>query len=62
MMADWKDRNVIVHRTVDFDVRWDKVTDRIVIRDTLADEIMVVPVEMLYDIVDTLDTMRLSAL
>ena len=62
MMADWKDRNVIVHRTVDFDVRWDKVTDRIVIRDTLADEIMVVPVEMLYEIVDTLDTMRLSAL
>ena len=62
MMADWKDRNVIVHRTVDFDVRWDKVTDRIVIRDTLADEIMVVPVEMLYDIVETLDTMRLSAL
>ena len=62
MMADWKDRNVIVHHTVDFDVRWDKVTDRIVIRDILADEIMVVPVEMLYDIVDTLDTMRLSAL
>ena len=62
MMADWKDRNVIVHRTVDFDVRWDKVTDRIVIHDTLADEIMVVPVEMLYDIIDTLDTMRLSAL
>lgn len=62
MMADWKDRNIIVHRTADFDVRWDKVTDRIVIRDTLADEIMVVPVEMLYDVVDTIDTMRLSAL
>ena len=62
MMADWKDRNVIVYRSPEFDVRLDKVTDRIVIRDTLADEIMVVPVEMLYDIVDTLDTMRLSAL
>ena len=62
MMADWKDRNVIVYRSPEFDVRWDRVTDRIVIRDTLADEIMVVPVEMLYDIVDTLDTMRLSAL
>ena len=61
-MADWKDRNVIVHHSEEFDCRWDKVTDRIVIRDTLADEIMVVPVEMLYDIVDTLDTMRLSAL
>ncbi len=62
MMADWKDRNVIVYRSPEFDVRLDKVTDRIVIRDTLADEIMVVPVEMMYEIVDTLDTMRLSAL
>ena len=62
MMADWKDRNVIVYRSPEFDVRLDKVTDRIVIRDTLADEIMVVPVEMLYDIVDVIDTMRLSAL
>ena len=62
MMADWKDRNIIVYRSPEFDVRLDRVTDRIVIRDTLADEIMVVPVEMLYDIVDTIDTMRLSAL
>lgn len=61
-MADWKDRNVIVYRSPEFDVRLDKVTDRIVIRDMLADEIMVVPVAMLYDIVDTIDTMRLSAL
>lgn len=61
-MADWKDRNVIVYRSPEFDVRWDKVTDRIVIRDTLAEEIMVVPVEMMYEIVDTIDTMRLSAL
>ena len=62
MMEDWKDRNRIVYRSPEFDVRWDKVTDRIVIRDTLADEIMVVPVDMFYDIVDTIDTMRLSAL
>ena len=61
-MADWKDRNVIVHRSEEFDCRWDRATDRIVIRDTLADDIMVVPVDMLYDIVDTIDTMRLSAL
>ena len=61
MMADWKDRNVIVHRSPEFDVRWDKVTDRIVIHDVLADEFVVVPVEMLYDIVDVIDTMRLSA-
>ena len=62
MMADWKDRNIIVYRSPEFDVRLDKVTDRVVIHDTLAEEIMVVPVEMLYDIVDTIDTMRLSAL
>ena len=61
-MPDWKDRNVIVYRSPEFDVRLDKVTDRIVIRDTLAEEIMVVPVEMMYDIVDTIDTIKLSAL
>ena len=61
-MPDWKDRNVIVYRSPDFDVRLDKVTDRIVIRDVLAEEIMVVPVDMMYDIVDTLDTIKLSAL
>ena len=62
MMADWKDRNVIVYRSPEFDVRLDKVTDRVVIRDVLAEEIMVLPVEMMYDIVDTLDTIKLSAL
>ena len=62
MMADWKDRNVIVYRSPEFDVRLDKVTDRIVIHDVLAEEIMVVPVEMMYDIVDTIDTIKLSAL
>ena len=61
-MADWKDRNIIVYRSPDFDVRLDKVTDRIVIHDVLAEEIMVVPVDMLYDIVDTIDTIKLSAL
>ena len=62
MMADWKDRNIIVYRSPEFDVRLDKVTDRIVIHDVLAEEIMVVPVEMMYDIVDTIDTIKLSAL
>lgn len=61
-MADWKDRNIIVYRSPDFDVRLDRVTDRIVIHDVLAEEIMVVPVEMMYDIVDTIDTIKLSAL
>ena len=61
-MADWKDRNVIVYRSQEWDVRLDKVTDRIVIHDVLAEEIMVVPVEMMYDIVDTIDTIKLSAL
>ena len=61
MMSDWKDRNVIVYRSPEFDVRLDKVTDRIVIHDVLSEDIMVVPVDMFYDIVDTIDTMRLSA-
>ena len=61
-MPDWKDRNIIVYRSPDFDVRLDKVTDRIMIHDVLAEEIMVVPVEMMYDIVDTIDTIKLSAL
>ena len=62
MMADWKDRNIIVYRSLEWDVRLDKVTNRFVIHDILSDDIMVVPVEMLYDIVDTIDTMRLSAI
>ena len=61
-MPDWKDRNIIVHRTSDFDVRLDSVTDRLVIRDVLSDEIMVIPVDMAYDIVDVLDRIKLSAL
>ena len=62
MMADWKDRNVIVYRDQEWDVRLDKVTDRLVIHDVLSDDIMVVPVDMMYDIVDTIDTIKLSAL
>ena len=62
MMTDWKDRNIIVYRSQEWDVRLDKVTDRLVIHDVLSDDIMVLPVDMLYDIVDTLDTIKLSAL
>ena len=61
-MSDWKDRNIIVYRSTDYDVRLDSVTDRLVIRDVLSDEIMVIPVDMAYDIVDVLDRIKLSAL
>ena len=61
-MSDWKDRNVIVYRDQEWDVRLDKVTDRLVIHDVLSDDIMVVPVDMMYDIIETLDTIKLSAL
>ena len=61
-MPDWKDRNVIVYHDQEWDVRLDKVTDRLVIHDVLSDDIMVVPVDMMYDIIETIDTIKLSAL
>lgn len=60
--ADWKDRNVIVHRSPDLEVRWDKPTDRIIIHDTIGHEIIVVSRETILEIAQTLDTMGLSAL
>ena len=55
-------RNVIVLRTLDLDVRWDQLTDRIFIHDTIGDELLIVSRETLNEIVQTLDTMSLSAL
>lgn len=55
-------RNVIVLRTIDLDVRWDQLTDRIFIHDTIGDELIIVSRETLYEINQTLDTMSLSAL
>ena len=59
--GDWKDRNVCVHRDAELDVRWDSVTDRVILHDTLGDE-LIMPVKTLEEIVETLGTMRLSAL
>ncbi len=59
---DWKDRNVCVYRDLELDVRWDSVTDRVILHDTLGDELIIMPVKTLEEIVETLGTMRLSAL
>jgi hypothetical protein len=55
-------RDVIVHRSIDLDVRWDQLTDRIFFHDTLGDEIIVVSRETLCEIMQVLDTMQSSAL
>lgn len=60
--GDWKDRNVIVHRSIDLNVRWDQLTDRLFFHDTLGDEIIVVSRETLCEIMQVLDTMQSSAL
>lgn len=55
-------RNVILYRSLDLDVRWDQLTDRIFLHDTIGDELLIVSRETLYELVQTLDTMSLSAL
>ena len=60
--GDWKDRNVCVYRDLELDVRWDSVTDRIVMHDTLGDELIVMQVKTLAEIADTLSIMKSSAL
>jgi hypothetical protein len=60
--GDWKDRNVCVYRDTELDVRWDTVTDRIIMHDTLGDELIIMQSKTLDEIVETLGTMRLSAL
>ena len=59
---DWKDRNVCVHRDVELDVRWDSVTDRVILHDTLGDELIIMPVKTLEEIAETLSIMKSSAL
>ena len=59
---DWKDRNVCVYRDTELDVRWDSVTDRIIMHDTLSDELIVMPSKTLEEIVQTLSIMKSSAL
>ena len=60
--ADWKDRNVCVYRDVELDVRWDTVTDRIILHDTLGDELIIMQSKTLDEIVETLSIMKSSAL
>ena len=50
MMSDWKDRNAIVYRDVELDVRWDSVTDRIILYDTLGDELIIMQSKTLDEI------------
>ncbi len=59
---DWKDRNVCVHRDTELDVRWDSVTDRVILHDTLGDELIIMPSKTLEEIVETLSIMKSSAL
>ena len=59
---DWKDRNVCVYRDIELDVRWDSVTDRIILHDTLGDELIIMQSKTLDDIVETLSIMKSSAL
>ena len=62
MLDRTPNRNVIVLRTIDRDVRWDQLTDRIFLHDTIGDELIIVSRETLYELVQSLDTMSLSAL
>ena len=59
---DWKDRNVCVYRDTELDVRWDTVTDRIILHDTLGDELIIMSSKTLDEIVETLSIMKSSAL
>jgi hypothetical protein len=60
--ADWKDRNVCVYRDTELDVRWDTVTDRIILHDTLGDELIIMQSKTIEEIVETLSIMKSSAL
>ncbi len=55
-------RNVLVLRTLDLDVHWDQLTDRVFLHDTIGDELLIVSRETLNEIVQVMDTMSLSAL
>ena len=55
-------RNVLVLRTIDLDVHWDQLTDRVFLHDTIGDELLIVSRETLNEIVQSMDTMSLSAL
>ena len=60
--GDWKDRNVCVYHDTELDVRWDSVTDRIILHDTLGDELIIMQSKTIEEIVETLSIMKSSAL
>ncbi len=59
---DWKDRNVCVHRDTELDVRWDSVSDRVILHDTLGDELIIMSAKTLDEIVESLSIIKSSAL
>ena len=59
---DWKDRNVCVYRDTELDVRWDSVSDRVILHDTLGDELIIMSSKTLDEIVESLSIIKLSAL
>lgn len=60
--GDWKDRNVCLYRDLELDVRWDSMTDRVIMHDTLGDELIIMQSKTLDEIVETLSIMKSSAL
>ena len=62
MSVDWKDRNVCVYRDTELDVRWDSVTDRVILHDTLGDELIIMSAKTLDEIVESLSIIKASAL
>ena len=55
-------RDYVVAREVDIDVRFEPETDRVFLIDTFTGELMVVKAETLEDALDTIETLRKSAL
>lgn len=59
---DWKDRNVCVYRDLELDVRWDSVSDRLILHDTLGDELIIMQSKTLDEIGESLSIIKASAL
>ena len=60
--GDWRDRNVCVYRDLELDVRWDSVSDRVIVHDTLGDELIIMSAKTLEEINDSLSIVKSSAL
>jgi hypothetical protein len=55
-------RDYVVAREVDVDIRYEPATDRVFLIDTFTGELMVLKAETLEDALDTIGTLRKSAL